>query len=129
MELQQDKGLGPFIAAYEAEELRVEQQVYHSSILVHAEKQVHVWRPFDLADLQAQDFQDIISLNPNLILLGTGKTLVFPESELLAPLYNACLGVEIMDTAAACRTYNVLMAEGRNVLAALLLNCKSHDLI
>ena len=122
MELQQDKGLGPFIAAYEPGELRVDQQVYQNSILVHAEKQVHLWHPLDLAHLQQQDFQDIIALQPSLVLLGTGKTLDFPEPTLLAPLYDAQLAVEVMDTAAACRTYNVLMAEGRDVLAALLLD-------
>lgn len=122
MELQQDKGLGPFIEAYEAGALRVDQHIYHNSILVQAEKQVSRWQPIDLAHLQAQDFQDIVALKPGLVLLGTGKILTFPETALLSSLYDANLGVEIMDTAAACRTYNVLMAEGRDVLAALLLN-------
>ncbi len=122
MELQQDKGLGPFIESYEPGKLRVDQRVYYNSVLVQAEKQVHNWQPIDLNHLQAQDCQDIIALNPGLVLLGTGKTLTFPAVVLLAPLYNVNLAVEIMDTAAACRTYNVLMAEGRDVLAALLLN-------
>ena len=56
------------------------------------------------------------------MLLGTGPVFRFPEAARLAPLYQAGIGVEVMDTPAACRTYNILMGEGRKVLAALLLD-------
>ena len=60
-------------------------------------------------------------MKPEIILLGTGASFVFPDRARLAPLYNAGLGVEVMDTPAACRTYNILLGEGRNVVAALIL--------
>ena len=121
MELQQDRGAGPFIDAYQPGELKVEQQSYHSSILVQTDKQVDIWAPRDLTQLTPADLQPLIALKPVLVLLGTGEKLTFPPLELLNSLYAAQIGVEVMDTAAACRTYNVLMAEGRDVLAALLL--------
>jgi uncharacterized protein len=55
------------------------------------------------------------------VLLGTGATFIFPEPALLAPLRKAGIGVEVMDTAAACRTYNILLGEERNVVAALIV--------
>ena len=54
-------------------------------------------------------------------IIGTGSTFTFPEPQLLAPLRNAGIGVEVMDTPAACRTYNILLGEGRNVVAALIV--------
>jgi len=122
MELQQDRGLGPFIAAYQSGEFKVDQQTYHQSILVQAEKCVDIWRPRDLTELNRADLQVLLALKPAIVLLGVGESLIFPANELLAPLHQAQIGIEIMDTAAACRTYNVLMSEGRDVLAALLLH-------
>jgi uncharacterized protein len=60
-------------------------------------------------------------MKPEIVLLGTGATFVFPDPARLAPLRDARVGVEVMDTAAACRTYNILLAEGRNVVAALIV--------
>ena len=122
MELQQDRGLGPFIDAYDPGEVKVDRKSYRTSILVYAEKQVTIWAPNDLSQLTLDDLQSLIELKPALILLGTGENLIFPSAELLSPLAEQQIGVEVMDTAAACRTYNVLMAEGRDVLAALLLH-------
>ena len=56
-----------------------------------------------------------------MVLLGTGRTFVVPEPRRLEPLRAAGIGVEVMDTAAACRTYNILLGEGRNVVAALIV--------
>ena len=60
-------------------------------------------------------------MRPEIVLLGTGAAFSFPEPRKLASLHQAGIGVEVMDTAAACRTYNILMAEGRNVVAALVV--------
>jgi uncharacterized protein len=62
-----------------------------------------------------------VLLCPELLILGTGRRQRFPRAELLAPLAEAGIGWEVMDTGAACRTYNILMSEGRNVAAALLM--------
>ena len=63
-----------------------------------------------------------LALQPEVVLLGTGARLHFPPAEVLRPLIEAGIGYEIMDTSAACRTYDILMAEGRRVLAALVID-------
>lgn len=66
-------------------------------------------------------FEQIVALQPEVVLLGTGATQRFAPPTLTRPLIEAGIGLECMDTPAACRTYNILMAEGRRVAAALLL--------
>jgi uncharacterized protein len=80
------------------------------------------WVPQSLAELQAQHFEALHNFDVQMLLLGTGARLRFPDSRHLAPLYERGIGVEVMDTPAACRTYNILMAEGRQVAAALLID-------
>ncbi|MDH4273488.1 MAG: Mth938-like domain-containing protein [Gammaproteobacteria bacterium] len=79
------------------------------------------WPPQTFDDLTAEHFAALLALKPELVVLGTGAKLRFPKPDRLAPLINQGIGVEVMDTPAACRTYNFLMVDGRNVLAALLL--------
>jgi uncharacterized protein len=78
------------------------------------------WTPTSIDDLQAEHLDPIIELQPELVLLGTGTRLTFPAPQLLASLHRQRIGVEVMDTAAACRTYNILMGEGRFVVAGLI---------
>ncbi|HET8694282.1 MAG TPA: MTH938/NDUFAF3 family protein, partial [Aquabacterium sp.] len=66
-------------------------------------------------------FLQIAQAQPEVVIFGSGTTLRFPAPSLLRPLMAARIGIETMDTAAACRTYNILVAEGRRVMAALLL--------
>ena len=68
----------------------------------------------------AADFEQILALRPEVVLLGTGARQRFAHPRLYASLSAARIGLEMMDTGAACRTYNILMAEGRKVLAALI---------
>lgn len=63
----------------------------------------------------------ILEMQPEVVLIGTGHSLRFPEPHLLAPVIRQGLGYEVMDTQAACRTYNILANESRNVVAALLI--------
>lgn len=95
-------------------------QVTHS-IILSAQGLISDWEPSSLAELTANHIEIINSLEPALVLLGTGARLQFPASEILSPLHKMGIGVEIMDTAAACRTFNVLMSEGRKVAAALFM--------
>jgi len=78
------------------------------------------WTPTSIEALQAKHLDPIIELQPELVLLGTGARLTFPSPQLLASLHRQRIGVEVMDTAAACRTYNILMGEGRFVVAGLM---------
>jgi len=91
------------------------------SAVVGAQRLVTDWPAAAIAELSADHLAAIIEMKPEIVLLGTGRTLVFPEPRILAPLYKAGIGVEVMDTPAACRTYNILLGEGRNVVAALIV--------
>jgi uncharacterized protein len=75
--------------------------------------------------LEAAHFEAILEFMPEIVLLGTGGTLRFPHPRLTEALIRAQIGVEVMDTPAACRTYNILASEGRKVAAALLLSPES----
>ncbi|MDR2195749.1 MAG: Mth938-like domain-containing protein [Gallionellaceae bacterium] len=93
---------------------------YEHSVVVTPEQVLTDWRPaFDALD--ESHFDALLALDPEVLLLGTGERLRFPPPHLYKKLVNARIGVECMDTPAACRTYNILMAEGRRVVAAVLL--------
>jgi uncharacterized protein len=90
-----------------------------SSLLVLPER-ILPWAAASFDALAEEHFAQIAELRPEVVLLGTGARLRFPHPRLTAPLANAGIGLEVMDAQAACRTYNILMAEERCVVAALL---------
>jgi len=94
---------------------------YSKSMLVTPDHLIEAWSATDFASLSAEHFAQFLALKPDLVLLGTGATFRFPRPELSQPLHAARIGLEVMDNAAVCRTYNILLAEGRNVIAAVLL--------
>lgn len=94
---------------------------HHASLVVSAERVVTDWPAAAIESLTADHMAAILEMAPEIVLLGTGAAFRFPEPAMLAPLYKAGIGVEVMDTPAACRTYNILIGEGRNVVAALIL--------
>ena len=77
--------------------------------------------PLILESLKIDDFEGIYAMNPEVIILGTGLKQIFPEREILKHLVQNRIGYEIMDTQAACRTFNIIMAEGRNVVAGMFI--------
>ena len=79
------------------------------------------WTTGGFDALMPDDFARLLELAPEIVLLGTGEQLRFPHPRLTVSLTMARIGLEVMDVAAACRTFNVLAAEGRKVAAALLL--------
>jgi uncharacterized protein len=109
------------IRGYGADGVRIGERTLRASLIISAERLVEDWRPAGIADLVAEDFGPVLALQPEVVLLGTGRSQRFPDHRVLAPLHAARVGVEVMDTGAACRTYNVLLGEGRRVVAALLL--------
>jgi uncharacterized protein len=94
---------------------------HRASLVVSGDRVVTDWPATSLEGLTADHLAAIIELQPEIVLLGTGARFTFPEGALLAPLYKAGIGVEVMDTPAACRTYNILLSEGRHVVAALIV--------
>jgi len=80
-----------------------------------------MWTVSQVSDLKNEDFVRFASLGVEVVILGTGDTLVFPHPAIMQPLMNKGIGVEVMDTAAACRTYNILLSDGRQVAAGLIL--------
>jgi len=99
----------------------VNQDSYTRSLVVLPGQVIADWPPQAFEELALAHLAALVTLRPELVILGTGRRQRFPRAELLAPLVEAGLGWEVMDTGAACRTYNILMSEGRNVAAALLM--------
>lgn len=95
-------------------------ETVNGSFILSPRHLLREWAPVDIDSLLADHITEIIELKPELILLGTGAQLKFPAHSILAEIHQQRIGVEIMDTAAACRTYNILMAEGRFVVAGLI---------
>jgi uncharacterized protein len=91
------------------------------SLILTSRRIITDWEPNHLEELTATHLEMVLSLDPELVLLGTGARQQFPAMELLSRFHRAQIGVEVMDTAAACRTFNILIAEGRHVAAALLM--------
>ena len=90
-------------------------------ILVSAGQVQRDWGAQDLATLTPLHFEQILSLAPEVVIFGTGTRQHFPPVQLYRSLIDAGISVEFMDTPAACRTYNILVAEDRKVIAAILL--------
>ena len=101
--------------------VEVNRTRHHASLVVSAARLITDWPATSVEALGADHLAAIVELGPEIVLLGTGAALRFPEPAQLAPLYRAGIGVEVMDTPAACRTYNILLGEGRNVVAALVI--------
>src|SRR4030095_7684301 len=96
-------------------------QDYRSGIVLTADTVVPEWAEAGFDALSEADFAGLLAHAPEIVLLGTGNTLRFPHPRLLRALAEAQVGIEVMDTAAACRTFNILAAEGRKVVAALMI--------
>jgi uncharacterized protein len=94
---------------------------YERSLVVLPDRPVEAWAVAAVDALRQEDLQFLGALGVEIVLLGTGASLHFLRPHLLQPLARAGVGVEVMDTRAACRTYNILVAEGRKVAAALIL--------
>jgi uncharacterized protein len=94
----------------------------HETSLVLLPDQIAQWGLGGFDALVEEDFRRLLDFGPELLLLGTGARQRFPHPALLRPVIEARLGYEVMDLAAACRTYNILMGEGRRVAAALLID-------
>ncbi len=108
------------VTAYGPGFIDINQTRHHGHLLVCPDRPVAAWPVAGFAALRSEDFQALAALEPEVVLLGTGERQRFVSPALTGALSRLRIGVECMTTAAACRTYNILMAEGRRVVAAFL---------
>ena len=122
MKLQPDSAEGVnLINRQESQRVWVAGRAHTHSVLVPWVGEVTAWPATALTGLTQAHFEQVLALRPELVILGSGPLLRFVPAQLLRPLIERRIGVETMDTPAACRTFNVLVSEGRAVVAALLL--------
>lgn len=114
-------GLNIF-TAYGEGFVTVNHEKYEKNLILLPESIITEWSSATVNTLSEADMQKLLTLDTEIILLGTGNRLRFPPGVLLRPFAPAGIGLEIMDMQAACRTYNILAAEGRKVAAALLFD-------
>ena len=112
-------GAANTVTAYGDDYVTVNGEQRKSSVIVTA-RGVEAWPPERFDALSAEDFKRLAALGVEIVLLGTGPRQRFPHPRLTAPLIQAHVGLEVMDTKAACRTYNILVAEARRVALALV---------
>jgi uncharacterized protein len=112
---------GNSISRHDARSVWVNGRPHTASVLVPWRGDVQAWAPSRFEELSAAHFEAILAIKPELVIFGSGARLRFPGPALWRALVGARIGFEVMDIGAACRTYNVLASEGRNVLAALLI--------
>lgn len=125
MKLHSDNGFGHnVITGYGPGYVKVNNKLHEGSVIVDP-KSVAGWTAKTVDGLTAEQLEPLLGRACDVILIGTGDRQRFPSPAVLRPLIEslskARVGVEIMDTAAACRTYNILSAEGRNPVAALIV--------
>lgn len=109
-----------YIAAYRHGAVRIGEREYAHSLII-SPTQLLEWPRYAVADLTIEHLEDALQQQPDIIVLGTGSRLQFPPFALQASLSAQRIGLEVMDTGAACRTYNVLLSEDRRVAAALMI--------
>jgi uncharacterized protein len=122
MKLHAEKGSGNYIQSVTRDSVLIGGKSYAGPIIVSADRIVPGWTPRPIQELQLEDFQAALDLDPEVILFGTGSTHRFAGNRLMTTIMSRGVGFEVMATAAACRTYNVLLAEDRRVIAALLFD-------
>ena len=126
MKFSEDKiDQGYYISGYEAGTILVNGSPKTTSFIISLEQLIDDWAPAHIDELRTQHMQPLLQLQPELVLIGTGDALKFPSVEHYACLIQQNIGVEIMDSAAACRTYNILLGEGRKVAAGIILGSRN----
>ena len=109
------------VRGYATDRITVGEDIYSSSFILAPNRIISDWKPTEAAELDEADFALLLDLEPEVVLLGTGNSIRFPPHSITRPLSSKTIGLEVMTTAAACRTYNILAGEGRLVVAALII--------
>lgn len=121
MELSLDRpGDHLFIRSVSDAGIQVVDRVYAGSLILSASQLHSDWQVAGVGDLDDQTLEPVFALAPQVVLLGTGSKQFFPDPQVMMCFHRRAIGIEVMATPAACRTFNVLVSERRNVVAALL---------
>ena len=122
MKLQSDPHSGAnTITGYGDGYVEINKTPYAHAVVLSSDGAISEWPVQNFESLESKDFSQLIDLKTELIIIGTGKRQRFPKPELLKSLISAKIGFEVMDSQAACRTYNILVGEGRKVVLALIV--------
>ena len=118
---QENTGDANRIRSYDTGSVTVNQTVLTRTLLLTPERMDEHWGPETAAELTEAHVDSMVAHDPELIIIGTGRVQHFPDRTLMARAIQAGVGIEVMTTEAACRTYNVLASEQRRVVAALFM--------
>ncbi len=110
------------ITGYEAHGIKINGRLFEKNLVLSPMDLMTDWAPRHFSAFNAEHLDAIYALKPEVILLGTGKSQHFPEAEVLRRLAAEQVGFEVMSTQAACRTFNIIMSEGRNVVAGFFID-------
>ena len=122
MKLSEDNTAGShIIRAYDAQSIDINGTQFKHSLVVARQHLLPNWPVNSIADLNPATLAELLVIEPEVILIGTGARLQFPAPAVYASLLNQGIGVEFMDSGAACRTYNILLGEDRRVVAGIIL--------
>ena len=109
------------ITAYSSDSVTINEVVYRDSLVLSAGEMHSPWAVSSLDQVDAESLEPVIRLNPEVVLLGTGEKQCFPDAKIFALFGQRGVGLEVMDNGALCRTFNILVAEDRVVVAAIIL--------
>ncbi len=122
MKFHRDEVTSITIRRVERGQLQVGDELVTGSAVLTADEVVHNWSPPAPDDWSADDVDRLVDLEPELVVVGTGWSQVLPPRELVFAMARRGIGIEFMDTPAAARTFNILVAEGRRTVALLQLD-------
>ena len=109
------------VESYSEGQVTVAGETFQSSIVLSPDTIRTDYLPNNFTELARSHVESILSLSPEVVILGTGSKLLFPDEDILSPFISSQIGYEIMDTGAACRSFNFLLGEGRVAVAALFM--------
>ena len=118
---RENDGEANAIVACSEREVRLAARTIAGSVILTRDAVLPDWRPPDVDRLSIADFEPLLALSPEVVLLGTGSRQRLPPPSLYAEFAARGIGLEVMDNRAACRTYNLLLGEFRDVAVALML--------
>jgi uncharacterized protein len=121
MPLAEDKITSRYsISAYNPGEIIVNETAYRESLILSPQSILCPWQVLSIDELDETSLQPVLQMNPYVVLLGTGEQQIFPDARIFGFFGERGIGLEVMNNGALCRTFNILVAEDREVVAAII---------